>query len=231
MTSNRFRRLLAASAVGLAAVATGVGSAGLLGACSYPPPETPDPCDKQVVTLNIYAAENINPSEQGRPRPVVVRLYQLATDMRMLNAKYDPILFKDADLLGEDLMQVNEVEVFPNDLVEVKFERIPEATVLAGVALFRDPQGHSWKTYYAFPPMPNTPAACGAQAKEQDPEEPQAAPRTAFFIKGIKIDNGSQFDESMFTQSVPMRQINLPKRSAAGDQPAGADKGAGPSRP
>ena len=55
--------------------------------CPAPPAAAPEPCDKQVVTLDIYAADNINPNETARPRPVVVRLYQLQNDVRMLNAQ------------------------------------------------------------------------------------------------------------------------------------------------
>ena len=132
----------------------------------------PDPCNVQIVTLNLYAADLINPNEDDRPRPVVVRLYQLGTDLRMLNAKYDDILLRDAKVLKDDILKVDEIEVFPNDLVEIKFERIPEAVMLAGVALMHDPQGNSWKTYYTFPPMPDTPEACGAGAPEEEEKGP-----------------------------------------------------------
>lgn len=181
-----------------------------------PPPEEPAPCDKQVVTLFIYGADNINPNEQDRPRPVVVKLYQLLNDMKMVNARYDEILKKDAETLGDDMLKVDEVEVYPNDLVEVRFERIPEASVLAGCAMFHDPKGHSWKTFYQFPPMPND-APCAALAGDAG-EEPQAAPRTAFFVVETKIDNGTQYDETMFPEATAIRRISLPKRSATADQ-------------
>jgi type VI secretion system protein VasD len=135
--------------------------------------------------------------------------------VRMLNAQYDDILLRDKETLGTDMMKVDEVEVYPNDLVEVKFERIPEAGVLCGAAMFHQPRGQSWKTCYEFPPMPNAPA-CGAP--EADAGEPQPTPRTAFFVVESKIDNGSQYDESMFPNATAMRRVALPKRSAASDQ-------------
>jgi type VI secretion system protein VasD len=193
------------------------------GACAEPPAAAPEPCDVQMVTLRIYAADNINPNEGDRPRPVVVRLYQLANDLKMQNAKYDDILQRDADVLGTDMMKKDEVVVFPNDLVEVKFERIPDALFLCGAAMFRDPQGNSWKTFYEFPPMPNAPAACGPQAGDAGAGE--AFPQTAFFVVERKIDNGSQFDESMFPNASAIRRMNLPKRSA------GTDVGGPPAPP
>jgi type VI secretion system protein VasD len=172
------------------------------------------------VTLNIYDADNINPNERGNPRPVWVKLYQLKGDVRMENATYDEILQKDKDTLGEDFAKVDDVEIFPNDLVQVRFERMKEASVLAGVAMFHGPKGNSWKTFYAFPPTPADGQSCGAAAKGGDAGAPQADPKTAFFIESTKIDNGSQFDESMFPNANPIRKIDLPKKSAGGDAPA-----------
>jgi type VI secretion system protein VasD len=206
----------------IAGLATGGVAALSIAGCPVPPAAAPKPCDVQVVTLNIYAADNINPNERGNPRPVVVRLYQLKNDVKMENATYDEILLKDKETLGDDNLKMDEVEVFPNDLVQVKFERNKEATVLAGVALFHSPKGNSWKTYYVFPPMPNEAAACGAAARGADAGAPQSDPKTAFFIESTKIDNGSQFDESMFPNANPIRKIDLPKKSASSEAPAPA---------
>jgi type VI secretion system protein VasD len=204
--------------------AGGLGSFSLLTACTTVPAAAPKPCDVQIVTLNIYAADNINPNDKGNPRPVVVKLYQLKGDVRMENATYDEILLKDKETLGEDFAKVDDVEIFPNDLVQVKFERIKDASVLAGVALFHGPKGTSWKTFYAFPPTPADGASCGAGAKGADAGTPQSDPRTAFFIESTKIDNGSQFDESMFPNANPIRKIDLPKKSASSEGAAPAGK-------
>jgi len=184
-----------------------------------PPPAAPKPCDVQIVTLRIYAADNINPNENQNPRPVVVRLYQLKDELRMQNATYDEVLLSDKEVLGDDIVKVDEVSVFPNDLVEVKFERSKEASSLGGVALFHSPKGQSWKTFYAFPLMPGEAQCAG---RETDAGPPQADPQTAFFIESTKIDNGSEFDESMFPNATSIRRVNLPKKSGGGDAPKAA---------
>jgi type VI secretion system protein VasD len=192
----------------------GLGMAGVwsAGCSSTPDPEPAKPCDVQLVTLNLYAADNINPNETGNPRPVVVRLYQLKGDVRLENATYDEVLLKDKEVLADDIAKVDEVEVFPNDLVEVKFERIKEASHLAGVALFHSPKGNSWKTFYEFP-LPPGEQQCGGRGSEAGAAI--ADPRVAFFVESTRIDNGSQFDESMFPNATAVRRLNLPKRAAA----------------
>jgi type VI secretion system protein VasD len=216
------RRLREVGALVLVAAAPGAMGMTALGACTTVVPQAPKPCDVQVVTLNIYAADNINPNEKGNPRPVWVRLYQLKGDVRMENATYDEILQKDKETLGEDFAKVDDVEVYPNDLLQIRFERMKEASVLAGVAMFHGPKGNSWKTFYAFPPTPADNQSCGAAAKGGDAGAPQVDPKTAFFIESSKIDNGSQFDESMFPNSNPIRKIDLPKKSAASEPGAAA---------
>jgi type VI secretion system protein VasD len=207
----RARRLCALAAVGLVAGATAVVAAS---GCGGPAaePKAPEPCDVQVVTLGIFAADNINPNENGNPRPVVVRLYQLKNEVRLENARYDDVLLDDKKALEDDILKVDEVEVFPNDFVEVKFERLKPASHLAGVALFHSPKGNSWKTFYEFP-LPPGEVQCGGRAEDAGP--PEADPRVAFFIDSTKIDNGSQFDESMFPDASAIRRVNLPKKSAA----------------
>lgn len=188
--------------------------------CFPPPPAPPpDPCNVQIVSLKVYADELINPNESEQPRPVAIRLYQLTTDSKILNARYDDLLLKDKETLGDQVLKVDEFDIFPNDLFEVKFERIPEANILAGVAFFHTPVGQAYKTFYEFPPMPNTPEACAPGAGEggkgpDGKEPPQAFPETEFFVRGRKLDNGSEFDASMFPNATKFRQINLPKASA-----------------
>jgi type VI secretion system protein VasD len=218
-SSPLFRRLSVALSTGFALASL---SLAVLPACSStPPPEPAAPCEVQMVTLNIYAADNINPNEAGNPRPVVVRLYQLKGDVRLLNASYDDVLLKDKEVLADDIMKMDEVGVFPNDLVEVKFERIKEASFLAGVALFHSPKGQSWKTFYEFPLPPGEASCAGREGAT-----PETDPRAAFYIESTKIDNGSQFDETMFPNASPTKKITLPKGSSA---PSGAGAAAGPA--
>lgn len=213
--THRMRRRAAHVIVGLGlGISLVVGSLGM-GCGQAPPPAAPKPCDVQIVTLRIYAADNINPNENQNPRSVVIRLYQLKDEMRLQNASYDEVLLTDDEVLGDDIVKEDDVTVFPNDLVEIKFERAKEATVLGGVALFHGPKGQSWKTFYAFPLMPGEAQCAG---READGGPAQTDPRVSFFVESTKLDNGSEFDESMFPNATSVRKVNLPKKSA-GDAP------------
>lgn len=219
--THRMRRRAAHVLIGLGlSVGLVMGSLGM-GCAQNAPPAAPKPCDVQIVTLRIYAADNINPNENQNPRSVVIRLYQLKDEMRLQNASYDEVLLTDKEVLGEDIVSKDEVVVFPNDLVEIKFERNKEATVLAGVALFHSPKGQSWKTFYTFPLKPGEAQCAGRDA---DGGPPMADPHVSFFVESTKLDNGSEFDESMFPNATSVRKVNLPKKSS-GDAPKPASSG------
>ncbi len=206
-----YRRLSACVAAGfLLGPAAGLALAS--GCSAAPVPEAPKPCDKQIVTLDIYAAGNVNPNENGNPRPVVIRLYQLQSDLNLQNARYDDILLRSDKTLGKDVVKVDELSVYPNDHVQVKFERNKAAAYLGGVALFHGPRGQSWKTFYEFPLAPGE-AVCGGRG--EDAGAGVADPRATFFVESSKIDNGSQFDESQFRSARPVRKLNLSKSAAA----------------
>lgn len=179
--------------------------------CGEDPAVPKKVCDKQWVTLQIYGSGTVNPNENGNPRPVRVRLYQLGNDLKLQNARYDDVLLREKETLGEDVVKADDVTVFPNDLVEIKFERDKAAEFLAGAAFFHQPKGQAWKTFFEFPPIPGD-SNCAAKGDAA----PQNDVRVQFFIDEAKIDNGSQYDESMFPRSASIRKIQLPKKSAAG---------------
>ncbi len=215
MVRSFWSRLLPrAFAVALLASAT-LGTVGI--GCAEDPVVPKKVCDKQWVTLQIYGSGTVNPNENGNPRPVRVRLYQLGNDLKLTNARYDDVLLREKETLGEDVVKADDVTVFPNDLVEIKFERDKAAEFLGGAAFFHQPKGQAWKTFFEFPPIPGD-SNCAAKGDGA----PQNDVRVQFFIDEAKIDNGSQYDESMFPRSQSIRKIQLPKKSAGGGGGAAA---------
>ena len=113
-----------------AAIAAAISLGGLGVACSSGTPvvvQPPKSCTLQVVGMTIIASPKINPEEDGSPRPVQLRLYQLKTDTRLLNASFDQIWKDDKATLQDDLVKVDEFPVYPDTRTEVKFERDPAA--------------------------------------------------------------------------------------------------------
>jgi type VI secretion system protein VasD len=139
-------------------------------ACSPPvtilPVKEPDKCTQQIVGLSIMTSDRLNPQLGGQPRPVQMRIYQLKSDQRFINASFDEIWGPedakewDKKVLQDDLVKVDEFPIYPSTRTEVKFERDESALWVFAVAKFRQPTGRSWYTEFELPPPPGK-GECG----------------------------------------------------------------------
>lgn len=173
----------------------------------------PEPkCPPQTLQLSILASPTTNPTPEGQPRPVVVRIYQMKNDARLFNASFDQVWRDEKATLGDDLFKADEVQVYPASRIDVKIDRVEVVQHIAAVALFQGSKGRSWVTSLDLPPPPE-PGKCNPAACAEDDDECQATavqnPRFAFYIDGSKIDDGVEhLDE--FPKVGPMKSKTKP---------------------
>jgi type VI secretion system protein VasD len=188
------------------------------------PVKEPKKCDLQVVSLTVISSPLINPTtETGETRPVQLRIYQLTTDTRLQNASFEQIWKKDKETLGEDLVKVDELPIYPNTRTEVKFERDESAQNVVGVALFRNPKGKSWFTVFELPPSPAKGQGCGApECKEGDSCDagpgPILNPRFSLWLDGTLIEAGDDHLDDVPADGGRVSIVHL----TGGGKPAGS---------
>jgi type VI secretion system protein VasD len=120
------------------AVWRGIAAASLLSACARGPQPTPI-----EVTLNADAG--INPNEDGKPSPIVVRVYELKGLKAFNNATYFDIMDDEAKTLGAELIASTEYELTPGKQQKYDRQVSAEATHLGVVAGFRNIQQATWR--------------------------------------------------------------------------------------
>jgi type VI secretion system protein VasD len=153
-------------------------------ACSSsppPPPEAPvkpEKCAEPRPRVTVSASEQVNAGPDGRGLPVQVRLYQLKSEAKLLNAFFEEVWNDDAKTLEGDLLGKRELTVFPGKSQELELEALPDSRVLGAVALFREPRGRDWFVNYDLP----QPA--------QEPPCPPAEPRISIWLDRMKIQDG-----------------------------------------
>ncbi|MBN2194436.1 MAG: type VI secretion system lipoprotein TssJ [Polyangiaceae bacterium] len=152
-----------------------------------------EPCTLQMVSFSVIASDRLNPTPLGEPRPVQIRIYQLKSDIRFLNASFEDVWKKDAETLQDDLVKVDEFPLYPNTRRDVKFERDESAQYVVAAALFMSPQGRSWYTSFEYPPAPGE-GACGmAECEGEDCEEttePVLNPKFYVWVEGNRVEDG-----------------------------------------
>jgi len=131
-------RLLPAALVALLPLAGGCGLFGSKG-----------PLPIEVV---VTASDRLNPDEQGQSLPTMVRIFQLKSTAKLEAADFDPLYRRPKEVLGEDLLHLEELTLSPGQSVRRQLDRDPAARAIAVVGLFRKPSGLSWRALAEIPP-------------------------------------------------------------------------------
>jgi len=138
-----------------------LGQAGRLGAicffvilfsgCSF---LKPDKREELPVPLEITlgAAERVNPSVNGRPSPIAVRLFELTKETKFSAAGYVDLMAEDAKTaLGEELLTSEEFVLLPGEVRVIRKHAALDSRFLGIVAGYRDLSGSTWR---AVEPLP-----------------------------------------------------------------------------
>jgi type VI secretion system protein VasD len=120
-------------------------SAAMLGACASGAPKP------SKARMTIAAQQDVNPDANGRPSPVVVRIYQLAQDSKFNNADFFALFDNDQQALGADLLARDEATLAPGERKEVEFDVAGNAKFVGVIAAFRDIRNSQWRTIQPAP--------------------------------------------------------------------------------
>ena len=117
----------------------------LLSACASGPPED------IVLKGSIQAVETVNPDVQGRPSPLVIKIYQLKAKDKFELADFFA-LFDQADAtLGADMLGVEDVMMTPGEVRPYEGVVDPNTRYIGIVGAYRDINQAQWR---AVVPMP-----------------------------------------------------------------------------
>jgi type VI secretion system protein VasD len=218
------------AAAAAAAVAAGAAALGCGGQTILPVKE-PKKCDLQIVSLSVIASPLINPTLDGEPRPVAMRIYQLKDDVKLQASTFDQIWKEDAQTLGQDIVKKDDLFVYPNSRTDVKFERDPSANHIVGAALFRNPKGRSWYVSFELPPPPGKGecllAAEGGQC-EDGKCGPNLNPKFSMWVDATRVDDGADHLGDV-TDGRRIRVVTLSKPVPAPAPSASASPSGAPS--
>ena len=112
-----------------------------------PAPPTPPPAPQEPtrVVLEIEAAGDINPDRQGRPSPLVLRIFQLRSDAAFNSADFFSLYEKDSSVLGSDLIRKEEITLKPNGKQTLFFEPGADTRAVGVFGAFRRYEQATWR--------------------------------------------------------------------------------------
>jgi len=110
---------------------------------------SPEAAVKAPMTISTSA--DINPDANGRPSPVVVRVYQLKTDAAFTAAEFFALFDDDKKTLGPELISRDEFVLGPAERRTIDVAVASETRFVGAVAAFRDIRNAQWRVLVPAP--------------------------------------------------------------------------------
>jgi type VI secretion system protein VasD len=105
--------------------------------------------------LSVLASAGVNPDDQKRPAPIVVRLYELKTDSVFSTTDYFSLQDKDKTLVADDIVRRDEFQLRPGEKKIFERKIDPATTRLGILAAYRDLPNSVWREVYTLPTTPD----------------------------------------------------------------------------
>jgi type VI secretion system protein VasD len=125
----------------------GIASQGLVacGGIKVIPPPPPPPPKPTIVELELTAQANLNPDTRGRPSPLLVRLYELATPAGFEALPFDTLQADDTAGLKPDLVDKREQVIAPGSTTAIGLKPDDKVKFIGVFASFRDLERAKWR--------------------------------------------------------------------------------------
>ena len=128
-------------------LATSLGGCGLFSSDKPKPKEVAmKPPPNARIEVTVAASPLINPDLDGRPSPLVVRLYQLSAPESFEQADFAQIYENDQKTLGKTMLGRYQMIVQPGTAQAITAKAEPDVAFIGVVAGFRDFGDATWRT-------------------------------------------------------------------------------------
>ena len=97
------------------------------------------------VKASMNADKSVNPDINGRPSPIVARIYELKSLSVFNNADFFNLFEQDVALLGDELLMRDELHFQPGETKLLERELQPDTRYLGVIGAYRDIENATWR--------------------------------------------------------------------------------------
>jgi type VI secretion system protein VasD len=108
-------------------------------------PKEPDKPKPTLLEAILVSSASINPDLNGRPSPVLVRVFVLKNSASFESADMIALFEHERDALAADLIDKEEIVVKPDETRALERTLAPEATALGFAVEYRDVDHAAWR--------------------------------------------------------------------------------------
>lgn len=104
----------------------------------------------------VQASDNVNPDINGRPSPILIRIYQLKSSVAFNNADFFALYDRDVAELGADFVARDDLDLKPGDIKALERTFTDDTKYLGIIAAYRNIDNAVWKKTIAIEPDSNS---------------------------------------------------------------------------
>lgn len=112
----------------------------------------PEPPPPTRYSAKLSAGQDVNLDLEGRPSPVVVKVFELKKATAFNGADFGPVFDKPQDALGGDLVVSDELLLAPGETRVLEKAAEAGAAFVGLVAAFQRIDGAEWRVVLPLPP-------------------------------------------------------------------------------
>jgi len=111
-----------------------VGMSGVVAGCAAP-----------GIDLALASQANVNPDRTGRPSPVIVKVFEMRSDLAFNQSDFRPLFETPMHVLGADLLAADEMVLVPGEARRITYDPVVGTKFLGVLAGFRQMERAVWK--------------------------------------------------------------------------------------
>lgn len=96
-----------------------------------------DGCSSPRITMEVASQPNVNPDSSGRPSPIIVKMYEMRSDMAFRQGDFQMLFMEPMKVLGANLVAMDELLFVPGEARTVEYAPMPETRYVGVLAGFR----------------------------------------------------------------------------------------------
>ncbi|MCP3850638.1 MAG: type VI secretion system lipoprotein TssJ [Gammaproteobacteria bacterium] len=101
--------------------------------------------EKTKLDLKVKSSHDLNPDKNGRPSPVVVRLYSLVSPSNFENADFISLYQNEQEILGSDFLRREERNFEPSGQFKAQLEFTEKANFIGIMVAYQDIEQAKWR--------------------------------------------------------------------------------------
>lgn len=102
-------------------------------------------CSTPRIDLVVASHSNVNPDHSGRPSPVIVKVYEMRSDLAFKQSDFIPLFMTPVQVLGADLLAVDELVLVPGEARRITYEPAEHTRFVGVIAGFRQMERAEWR--------------------------------------------------------------------------------------